>query len=164
MRVRESQGDLLRAGDILGGLMPWEGGYEAAWWVWRKKSKLTQTWYWFRGNWAWVRTSVINLDPYWILDIQSSQICVFLPRTWLYPFQVSGVVEAKSNLLRSFLHANTPTWYWTIPVGTYIYHIFWILDSNLSGSFPRCNYSYFLQKHYPEHWMCVDYENFYVWY
>lgn len=125
MRVRYSKGDLLLAGDFIGGLMPWEGGYEGALWVWGK-SKLTQTWYWFRGNLAWVRTSTINLDPYWILDTQSSLICIFLPRTWLYPFQVSGVVEAKSDLLKSFLHANKPTWYWTILVGTYIYHTFWI--------------------------------------
>lgn len=79
MRVRDSQGDLLRAGDILGGLMPWEGGYEAAWWAWGKKSKLTQTWYWFRGNWAWVRTSMINLDPYWILGLSLLGSASFFP-------------------------------------------------------------------------------------
>lgn len=108
MRVRNSQGDLLQAGDILGGLMPWEGGYEAAWWAWGKTSKLTQTWYWFRGNWAWVRTSMIHLDPYWILDTQSSRICIFLPRTWLYPFQVSGVVEAKSDCSGVFCMPSRP--------------------------------------------------------
>lgn len=42
MRIKDSKRELFLAEDILGGLMPWEEGYELAWWSKEKEFKLTK--------------------------------------------------------------------------------------------------------------------------